>query len=131
MESTSEKDGKNKSLIYDGLINFSETITTYFAGELQDFLGLITFIDQVSLELKEVSSKINLPKNYNPENPDNLNINSFYSFQSTILNNIKNIPDKINNEVLSVLKGFKDEFESDNKNIFFSLNSIIEDISNK
>ena len=117
--------------ILNELNNLSESITNYFAGQIQEFLGLTDFIEQMSSELRDFSSKVKLPKNYKPESPDNLDINPFYEVNSIFLSSMQVIPDKIDKEVLSLLKAFKEEFESDNKNVFFSLNSIIEEISSE
>jgi len=117
--------------ILNELNNLSESITNYFAGQIQEFLGITDFIEQMSSGFRDFSSKVKLPKNYKPENPDNLDINPFYAVNSIYLNSMQVIPDKIDKEVLSILKAFKEEFESDNKNIFFSLNSIIEEISSE
>ena len=125
------KDDNKKTLIYEELIKLAESFTNYFAGELQDFLGLITFFEQISSQIKEIVQKMKLPKNYKFDNPDYLFLKSLYYFHSSILDKLKEIPDKINTDVLSTLKNFKEEFESDNKNIYFSLNSIIENISNE
>jgi hypothetical protein len=122
---------KKKIEILNELNNLSESITNYFAGQIQEFLGLTDFIEIMSSEFRDFSSKVKLPKNYKPENPDNLDIGPFYIFNSIFLDSMQIIPDKIDKEVLSILKAFKEEFESDNKNVFFSLNSIIEEISSE
>ena len=129
---TSDKKNENKiNLIHEELIKLFENITNYFAVELQDYLGLINFFEQVSIGIKDISTKIKIPKTFNVNNPDFLNLNSFFNFHSLFLNNLNEIPDKINTDVLSTLKNFKEEFELDNKNIFFSLNTIIDEISNQ
>ena len=133
MENINEEKEKEKkqNLIKEDLINLTNSITNYFAQELQDYLSLITFFEQVCTQFQEISSKVKLPKNFNSSNPDYLSLKSFYNFHSLFLNNIREIPEKINSDVLSTLKNFKEEFEFDNKNIFFSLNSIIEEISSQ
>ena len=123
------KEDNKKLLIYEELIKLSDSLTNYFAGELQDYLGLITFFEQIKSQIKEIVHKISLPKNYKFDNPDYLNLRPLYSFHSSFLDELNEIEGKINNDVLCTLKDFKEEFESDNKNIYFSLNSIIEDIS--
>ena len=123
------KEDNKKILIYEELIKLSDSLTNYFAGELQDYLGLITFFEQIKSQIKEIIHKISLPKNYKFDNPDYLNLRPLYSFHSSFLDELKEIEEKINSDVLCTLKDFKEEFESDNKNIYFSLNSIIEDIS--
>ena len=125
---TVEIDKKQKNNIYEELIKIFENITNYFAAEHQDYFDLLTFFEDISSELKDISSKIKIPKNINLNNPDYFNVDPFYSFHSLFLNNIKKISEKINIEVLSVLKNYKEEFEKDNKNILISLNSIIENI---
>ena len=122
---------KDKIEILNELNNLSESITNYYAGQIQDFIGITNFIEQMTSEFREFSSKVKLPKNYKPENPDYLDIGPFYDINSIFLNSLQIIPDKIDKEVLSILKSFKEEFESDNKNVFFSLNSIIEEISSE
>ena len=122
----------NKKIeILNELINLSESIANYFAGQIQDFIGISNFIEQRSSEFRDFSSKVNLPKNYKKENPDNLVLGPLYALNSAFLKSIQIIPDKIDKEVLSILKAFKEEFEFDNKNIFFSLNSIIKKISSE
>ena len=119
----------NNSIIYEELMQFSELITSYFAKESNDYLNLINFLEQISTTYKDIYSKIKIPNNFSRDRKDQLNLNSFYNFHKKILEKIKNIPNKLNNDVLSKLNKFKDEFESDNKNIFFAINIIIEDIS--
>ena len=122
------KGQKEKNTIYEELIKIFENITNYFALEHQDYFDLLTFFEDISRELNEIFSKIKIPKNINPNNPDYLNVDPFYSFHSSFLNNIKQISEKINTDVLSLLKNSKDDFEKDNKNILILLNSIIESI---
>ena len=129
MDSHNENKKNNKPIIYEELLQFSEHITNYFAEESKDYLNLINFLNQISSTFKDMSSKIKIPNNFSTDRPDQLNLNSFYNFHKTILEKIKDIPNKINNDILSTLNKFKDEFESDNQNIFFALNTIIEDIS--
>ena len=125
---SNEKDKTKKNTIYDELITIFEKITNYFAIEHQDFYDLLTFFEEISYELKEISSKIKIPKNINPNNPDYFNVDPFYNFHSSFLQNLKKISEKINTDVLSVLKNYKEEFEKDNKDILITLNSIIENI---
>ena len=129
MDSHEENKKSNNSIIYEELLQFSELITSYFAEESKDYLNLINFLEQISSIYKDISSKIKIPKNFSMDRTDELNLSSFYSFHKKILEKIKDIPNKLNNDVLSTLNKFKDEFESDNKNIFFALNIIIEEIS--
>ena len=129
MKINNHENESKKSLIYDELNKFSKIITNYFAQEIQDYLNLINFFEQVSSELKEIHRKIKIPKYLNKNNSDNLNLNSFYSFHSSFLNKLMDIPEKINVEIISTLKKCKEEFESDNRNVFISLSSIIEEIS--
>ena len=117
------------TLICEELNQLTQILTNYYGAELQDYLGLISFFEKAISGFKEIYLKIKIPKNYNPNNSDFLDLNSFYSFQTSYLNKLKNIPDKIETDVLKTLKNFTDEFELDNKNILFSLSSIIEDIS--
>ena len=131
MESSKVKNEDKKALIYKELILLLENITNYFSVESQDYLSLINFFEQLIAGYKEISEKIKIPKNFNFSNPDHLNLNSFYNFHSIFLNNIKEISEKIKTDILSTLKNYKEEFETDNKNLFFSLNSIIEDISHQ
>ena len=70
------KDDNKKTLIYEELIKLAESFTNYFAGELQDFLGLITFFEQISSQIKEIVQKMKLPKNYKCDNPDYLFLKS-------------------------------------------------------
>ena len=71
----------NEKIIYDELISLTENITNYFAGQLQDYFGLINYMEQLSLEFKTFSSKIKLPKGYlENKSKDNLAINCFYDF---------------------------------------------------
>ena len=122
----------NEKIIYDELISLTENITNYFAGQLQDYFGLINYMEQLSLEFKTFSSKIKLPKGYlENKSKDNLAINCFYDFHCFLCSDFKIISEKIKSEILSPLQNFKAEFESDNKLIFFSLNSIIEEINSK
>ena len=131
MENINNEKEKHQNLIKEDLINLINTITNYFAQELQDYLSLITFFEQVCSQIQEISSKMKMPKNFNLANPDYFNLNSFYNFHSLFLTNLKDIPERINGDVLSTLKNFKEEFELDNKNTFFALNSIIEEIYNQ
>ena len=120
----------NKSLVLKELSNFSDTLTNYFSVESQDYLNLILFIEQIASQLNEFSSKIKIPNKYDQNKPDDcLNLNSFYIFQKKILDKMKAIPIKLKDEILSTLNKCKDEFESDNKMIFFSLNEIIEELT--
>ena len=129
MKSSNEKNENNNNLIYEELKSFTEKISNYLDEKFKDFLDLINFLDKISSEFKEFSS-IKIPKNLDIQNNDtNLTNNTFYDFHSTIFNNIKTFSDKINNEILNQLKGFKDEFENDNKSIIFSLKLIEEEIS--
>ena len=77
------KDDNKKTLIYEELIKLAESFTNYFAGELQDFLGLITFFEQISSQIKEIVQKMKLPKNYKFDNPDYLFLKSLYYFHSS------------------------------------------------
>ena len=110
------KEDNKKILIYEELIKLSDSLTNYFAGELQDYLGLITFFEQIKSQITEITHKISLPKNYKFDNPDYLNLRPLYSFHSSFLDELKEIEEKINSDVLCTLKDFKEEFESDNKN---------------
>ena len=122
----------NEKIIYDELISLTENITNYFAGQLQDYSGLINYMEQLSSEFKTFSSKIKLPKGYlENKSKDNLSINCFFDFHCFLCSDFKVISEKIKSDILSPLQNFKAEFESDNKLIFFSLNSIIEKINSK
>ena len=117
-------------LLNDELISLLENITNYFAGQLQDYIGLINYLENISLEFKTFCSKIKLPKAYlENASKDNLGINCFYDFHCFLCGDFQNISEKIKTDILSPLQSFKVEFESDNKLIFFSLNSLIEQIS--
>ena len=127
-----KKNESKLNLILDELISLSESITNYFAGQLQDYLSLITYLQQLSSEFNSFGSKIKLPKSYTEnKSPNNLGINSFFDLHSYLNNDIHQISEKINKNILTPLQSFKGEFESDNKLIFFSLNSIVEEISSK
>ena len=80
MESFDKKNGNKINLIQEELIKLFENITNYFAVELQDYLGLINFFEQISMENKDISAKIKIPKNFNENNPDLLTLNSFFLF---------------------------------------------------
>ena len=114
------KEYNKKLLIYEELIKLSDSLTNYFAGELQDYLGLITFFEQMESQIKGIIHKISLPKNQKFENPDYLNLSTLYSFHSSFLDELNEIAGKINSDVLCTFKDFKEEFESDNKNIYLS-----------
>lgn len=129
MESNDEKKDSNKTSILKELLNFSQCIMKYFSTQSQDYLNLINFLEQITSELGNFSSKIKVPNKYEETSPDNLNLNSFYFFQKKMLDKMNTISAKIKKEVLIQLKNSKDEFESDNKNIFFALNTLIEDIN--
>ena len=129
MNSHDENKENNKSLVLKELSNFSDTLTNYFSVESQDYLNLIIFIEQIASQLNEFS-KIKIPNKYDQNKPeDSLNLNSFYIFQKKILDKMKAIPTKIKDEIVSTLNKCKDEFESDNKMIFFSINEIIEELT--
>ena len=120
----------NEKIIYDELISLTESVTNYFAGQLQDYSGLINYMEQISSEFKSFFSKIKLPKGYlENKTQDNLSINCFYDFHCFLCSDFKIISEKIKTEILSPLQNFKAEFESDNKLIFFSLNSMIEKLN--
>lgn len=128
MKSFNEKND-NKNIIYEELISFSENIKIYYEGELKDYSNLINFIEQISTELKQISSKIKLPNDFSIEIPDKPNIISFYSFHSAIFWKFLSFSDKIDNEVLSQLKNYKQELEKNNHDIYKSMKTISDDIS--
>ena len=122
----------NENMIYDELISLTENISNYFAGQLQDYIGLINYMEQVSSEFKILCSKIKLPKNYmENKSKDTLGINCFYDFHCFLCADFQAISEKIKTDILSPLQNFKAEFESDNKLIFFSINKMTEEISSK
>ena len=129
MESNDEKKDSNKTSILKELLNFSQCIMKYFSTQSQDYLNLINFLEQITSELGSFYSKIKVPNRFEENSPENLNLNSFYFFQKKMLDKMNTISAKIKKEVLIQLKNSKDEFESDNKNIFFALNTLIEDIN--
>ena len=122
----------NENIIYDELISLTENISNYFAGQLQDYIGLINYMEHISSEFKILCSKIKLPKNYmENKSKDTLGINCFYDFHCFLCADFQAISEKIKTDILSPLQNFKAEFESDNKLIFFSINKMIEQISSK
>ena len=128
MKSLNDKND-NKNIIYEELTSFSENIKAYFDGELKDYSNLINFIEQISTELKLISSKIKLPIDSNKEIPDKMNIISFYSFHSAIFWKFLSFSDKIDKDILSQLKNYKQELEKNNDVIYNSMKSIGDDIS--
>ena len=120
------------NIIYDELITLTENISNYFASQLQDYASLINYMEQISSEFNSFSSKITLPKNYTEKKgQDNLGINCFFDFHGFLGSEFQAISKKIKAEIISPLQNFKSEFEADNKLVFFSLNSMIEEMSNK
>jgi len=128
MKSFNEKND-NKNIICEELISFSENIKVYFEGELKDYSYLINFIEQISSELKQISSKIKLPNDSSKEIPDKMNIISFYSFHSNIFWKFLSFSDKIDKDILSQLKNYKQELEKNNNDIYSSIKSISDGIS--
>ena len=128
MKSFKEKND-NKNIIYEELISFSKNIKTYFEGELKDYSSLINFIEHISSGLKQISSKIKLPKDLSKEIPDKINIISFYSFHSSIFWKFLSFSEKLDKDVLSQLKNYKQELEKNNDDIYNSIKSISGDIS--
>ena len=122
----------NLNIIYDELLSLTGNVTNYFAGQLQDYTGLINYMEQMSSEFKSIFSKIKLPKSYSEKkSQDYLGINCFFDFHCFLCGDFQAISEKIKTDIISPLQNFQSEFESDNKLIFFSLNSLIEEISNQ
>ena len=122
----------NLNIIYDELISLTGNVTNYFAGQLQDYTGLINYMEQMSSEFKSIFSKIKLPKSYTEKkSQDYLGINCFFDFHCFLCGDFQEISEKIKTEIISPLQNFQSEFESDNKLIFFSLNSLVEEFSNQ
>ena len=128
-----EKNPENNiNIIYDELLTLTENVTNYFALQLQDYTSLINYMEQMSLEFKSTFSKIKLPKSYSEKkSQDYLGINCFFDFHCFLCGDFQAISEKIKTDIISPLQNFQSEFESDNKLIFFSLNSLIEEISNQ
>ena len=122
----------NLNIIYDELLSLTGNVTNYFAGQLQDYTGLINYMEQMSSEFKSIFSKIKLPKSYTEKkSQDYLGINCFFDFHCFLCGDFQEISEKIKTEIISPLQNFQSEFESDNKLIFFSLNSLVEEFSNQ
>ena len=122
----------NLNIIYDELLSLTGNVTNYFAGQLQDYTGLINYMGQMSSEFKSIFSKIKLPKSYTEKkSQDYLGINCFFDFHCFLCGDFQEISEKIKTEIISPLQNFQSEFESDNKLIFFSLNSLVEEFSNQ
>lgn len=122
----------NLNIIYDELLSLTGNVTNYFAGQLQDYTGLINYMEQMSSESKSIFSKIKLPKSYTEKkSQDYLGINCFFDFHCFLCGDFQEISEKIKTEIISPLQNFQSEFESDNKLIFFSLNSLVEEFSNQ
>ena len=122
----------NLNIIYDELLSLTGNVTNYFAGQLQDYTGLINYMEQMSSEFKSIFSKIKLPKSYTEKkSQDYLGINCFFDFHCFLCGDFQEISEKIKTEIISPLQNFQFEFESDNKLIFFSLNSLVEEFSNQ
>ena len=120
------------NIIKEELSSLTESITNYFAGQLQDYTSLINYMEQMSLEFKTVFSNIKLPKSYSEKkSQDYLGINCFFDFHCFLCGDLQEISEKIKTDIISSLQSFQSDFESDNKLIFFSLNSLIEEISNQ
>ena len=120
------------NIIYDELISLTENITNFFAGQLQDYTSLINYMEQISSEFNIFCSKIKLPKNYTEQkSQDYLGINCFFDCHCLLRSDFQTISEKIKADILAPLQDFKSEFESDNKLIFFSFNSMIEEISSQ
>ena len=123
---------KNVDIIEGELISLIENLSNYIASQLQDYNNLINYMEQMSSEYNSFLSKVKLPKTYSDKDcKDNLGINSFFDFHCFLCGDFQEISEKIRTDIICKLQSFKLEFESDNKLIFFSLNSIIEEISEK
>ena len=128
-----KKNPENDINIIEGeLISLIENLSNYIAGQLQDYNNLINYMEQMSSEYNSFLSKVKLPKTYSEnKSNDNLGINTFFDYHCFLCGDFQTISEKIKTDIISPLQSFKSEFESDNKLIFFSLNSMIEEISNR
>ena len=123
---------KNVDIIEGELISLIENLSNYIASQLQDYNNLINYMEQMSSEYNSFLSKVKLPKTYtDKDSKDNLGINSFFDYHCFLCGDFQAISEKIKTDIICKLQSFKLEFESDNKLIFFSLNSIIEEISSR
>ena len=128
-----KKNPENDINIIEGeLISLIENLSNYIASQLQDYNNLINYMEQMSSEYNSFLSKVKLPKTYtDKDSKDNLGINSFFDYHCFLCGDFQAISEKIKTDIICKLQSFKLEFESDNKLIFFSLNSIIEEISSR
>ena len=120
------KKEKKDNLICCEIDKLKGDLNNYFASELKDILSLIQYIDILPNEISGIFDKIKFFQNIKNEN-----IKPFFKYHSNFLTQLENIALKTKNDVINPLLNFRSEFETNNKEIIFNLNSITEQIINQ
>ena len=121
-----EKDHKS---ICSKLINLQSLLSKQQDKDINQLSTLLNFFEKIE-KLYSNFSKFQINKNdFSENNLTNNIIDSFYNFHIEFFDNFKNIPIKINKEIIEPLKKAKLKFEKLNKKIIISLKDIIEQLS--
>ena len=129
-KSNNVKEEENKS-ICSQLINFQSILTEQYNKDINQITSIINFFEKMS----SIYNNLNISANeiYPNENTDNYTmdniLSSFYNFHKQIFDIFKDLPEKINQEILIPLKKTKKIFEKENKKTIMSIKDVIEQLS--
>ena len=129
-KSNNVKEEENKS-ICSQLINFQSILTEQYNKDINQITSIINFFEKISSIYNNLNISANeIYPNENTENytMDNI-LSSFYNFHKQIFDIFKDLPEKINQEILIPLKKTKKIFEKENKKTIMSIKDVIEQLS--
>jgi len=122
MENIEANKINEENIIYNELMNLSNSLSNYFSQDINNISYLIDFFNKISLEFKNFGNNIVFNKNSN--------FSFFYESQLSLIEKFKHISKLIKKEIIDPIILYKDSYANKNKDILFSLNEIMEEINN-